>query len=170
MDLPRISWLVAAALATGMVGAENALAGEAASLPKPVPRVQAIPLPYDQVSFQRDGTEIARYHYDPTLHRPFVYPIIGPAGRSLTRMGHPQDPETHRRHNSVWLSHFDLNGVDFWGDPGKGRIVHKRTERLDDGLDAAAVQTMNEWIDGTGQPLLREPTVAWPGRFSVDPA
>src|SRR5687768_551831 len=57
--------------------------------PKQVPFIQAVPQPYDQLSFQRDGTEIARYHYGKDLRRPFVFPLVGPSGRSLTRMGHP---------------------------------------------------------------------------------
>ncbi|MGH9162912.1 MAG: DUF6807 family protein, partial [Vicinamibacteraceae bacterium] len=65
---------------------------------KPIPRVQAVPLPYHQVSFQRDGREIARYHFGPDLIRPFVYPIVGPSGHGLTRMGHPGNPDTHSHH------------------------------------------------------------------------
>ena len=126
--------------------------------PRPVPRLQAIPQPYQQVSFQRDGAEIARYHYGPALRRPFVFPIIGPAGRSLTRMGHPRDPEGHSHHNSVWITHNDVNGVGFWGDRQPGRIAHQRIESLDDeGDDTAAVTTLNHWINETdGKVLLME--------------
>ena len=42
--------------------------------PKPVPRVQAIPEPHDEVSFQRDGVEIARYRAGHDGFRPFIYP------------------------------------------------------------------------------------------------
>ena len=51
------------------------------SQPKPVPRLQAIPLPGQEISFQRDGVEIARYCFATNLNRPFVYPVIGPSGR-----------------------------------------------------------------------------------------
>jgi hypothetical protein len=110
-----------------------------------VPRVQTIPLPNHEVSFQRDGFEIARYHFDPDLHRPFVFPVIGPSGRSLTRMGHPHDPESHSHHNSIWISHHDVNGVSFWDDRAKGRIAHRRVLRFDDGHEAASVLTENAW-------------------------
>src|SRR5262245_38863865 len=92
--------------------------------PKPVPLMQAIPLPDHQISFQRDGVELSRYHFDPASKRPFIFPVNGPSGRSLTRMGHPHEPESHSHHNSVWISHKDVNGTDFWGDPGPVRIVH----------------------------------------------
>src|SRR4051812_20726936 len=87
-----------------------------AAEPKPVPRVQALPLPHDEVSFQREGVELARYCFGSDQRRPFVYPVNGPSGRSLTRMGHPHDPETHSHHNSVWISHESVDGVNFWGD------------------------------------------------------
>jgi hypothetical protein len=114
--------------------------------PKPVPRMQALPLPLHQISFQREGNEIARFYFGPELRRPFVYPIIGPSGRSLTRMGHPHDPESHSHHNSVWISHHDVNGVSFWDDRAPGKIVHQRIERFDDADEAAAVLTSNFWI------------------------
>jgi hypothetical protein len=124
--------------------------------PKPVPRVQAVPQPYQQVSFQRDGKEIARYHFGPALDRPFVFPVIGPSGRPLTRMGHPHDPESHAHHNSVWVSHNSVNGTDFWSNGRAGRIVHQRIERLDDGPDSAAVISHNNWVTKDGKVLLRE--------------
>lgn len=122
--------------------------------PKPVPRVQAVPLPYEQISFQRDGVEITRYHFAPSLRRPFLFPLIGPAGRSLTRMGHPHDPVGHSHHNSVWISHNDVLGVGFWGDTGKGRIMHQRIEKLADGEREASVSVLNAWIDEASKKTL----------------
>jgi len=121
-----------------------------------VPWMQAVPQPYDQVSFQRDGGEMARYHFGPSLLRPFVFPIIGPAGRSLTRMGHPHDPVTHSHHNSFWLSHNDVNGVSFWDDRGNGRIVHQRIEEFVDDATNAALQTASAWVTKEGKALLNE--------------
>ena len=126
--------------------------------PKRVPQLQVIPQPYQQVSFQRGGVEIARYHFGPTLNRPFVFPLLGPSGISVTRMGHPHDPESHSHHNSAWLAHNDVNGVTFWGDRGTnaGRIVHQRFELLADGDDAAFIQTINAWTDPHGKVLVQE--------------
>jgi len=127
--------------------------------PKPAPRMQAVPQPYDQVSFQRDGVELTRLHFGPALKRPFMFPLIGPSGKTLTRMGHPHDPVGHSHHNSVWISHNDVNGVNFWGDAGKnlGRIVHQRVEKLTDGDAEASVTSLNHWIeDATKKVLLIE--------------
>jgi hypothetical protein len=110
--------------------------------------MQALPLPHDQATFLRSGDQIARYHFTPDLRRPFLYPLIGPAGRSLTRMGHPHDPVSHSHHNSVWISHHDVGGVDFWGDRGEGRIVHERIERYEDADDMARLVAVNTWRAG----------------------
>jgi hypothetical protein len=134
-----------------------ALAATAVAEPKPAPDVQATPLPSQQVSFEGNGRELTRAHFGAELKRPFLYPVLGPSGRTLTRMGHPHDPVTHSHHNSVWLSHAKVNGVDFWSDTGKGRIVHRRLEKLTDGDKAASAATFNLWIDeAKHQTLLEE--------------
>jgi hypothetical protein len=119
------------------------------------PAWQAVPFPHDQISFQRDGAEVARYHFGGDLRRPFVFPVIGPGGRMLTRMGHPHDPVGHSHHNSVWISHHKVDGVSFWSDQG-GRIVHQRVERLDDGPSAAAATVLNHWTAPDGRVVLVE--------------
>ena len=127
-----------------------------AASPKSVPQIQVVPMPYNQASFQRDGVEITRYHFGPGLHRPFLFPIIGPSGRPLTRMGHPHDPESHSHHNSVWISHFDVDGTDFWGDRGGGRIRHKRIIEYQDTDQYARLVSENEWINKDGTVLFLE--------------
>jgi len=135
--------------------AGGATAGESPE-PKPVPRLQIVPRPYQQASFQRDGVEITRYHFGPALHRPFLFPVIGPTGRSLTRMGHPHDPESHSHHNSVWISHYDVAGVDFWGDRAGATIRHKRIVKYEDQGETSSLVAENEWVDKTGKVLLDE--------------
>jgi len=134
----------------------NSSAQSALPEPKPVPPMQVIPLPYHQASFQRNGVEIARYHFGPGLHRPFLFPVIGPSGRCLTRMGHPHDPESHSHHNSVWISHHDVNGTSFWSDGGKGKIRHKRIVKFEDGAEASSMVTENQWVTNKGKVLLSE--------------
>ncbi len=125
---------------------------------KPVPRMQVIPLPGGQASIERDGQEISRYHFGPELRRPFLYPLIGPSGKSLTRMGHPRDANGHSHHNSVWVTHHDVGGVAFWNDApsSKGRIVHRRVVQYEDADDQATIETINAWQDDADKVLLEE--------------
>lgn len=126
---------------------------------KPVPALQALPLPHHQASLQKDGVELTRYHFDPDDRRTFYYPVQSSSGRSLTRMGHPHDPITHSHHNSVWISHHDVNGIDFWGDHGKGKghIVHQKVLEYWDGDESAGMRSLNHWIaEDADKPLLEE--------------
>jgi len=142
-----------------LIAADNSKSAEAQQAEglKPVPRMQVVPQPYNQAAVERDGQEISRYYFGGDLKRPFLFPLVGPAGRSLTRMGHPRDPNSHSHHNSVWVSHHKVGDVDFWGDGGKGRIVHKRVIRYEDAEDEALIQIENVWVDETKQrSLLKE--------------
>lgn len=129
--------------------------------------MQALPLPHHEISFQRDGVELTRFHFDPADKRPFLYPLNGPGGRSLTRMGHPHDPVTHSHHNSLWLAHHDVNGVSFWGDGGSAQVRVLRVEQLEDADDFSSATTFNAWT-GTNGVLLQErrrlTVKAMPGR------
>ena len=143
----RLPSLIAALTAcSAIVGAE----------PKPVPKVQAIPQAHDQVSFQREGIEITRYHFGRDGQRPYLFPLIGPSGRSVTRIGHPRDPQGHSHHNSVWISHHSVQGLSFWEDNRTGGIVHQRMIRMDDGDEVAFVEAENAWLQKDGSPVLHE--------------
>ena len=143
-------------LVPALLIAAHGMATDTLPARKAVPAMQIIPMPYDQASFQRDGVEITRYHFGPGLHRPFLFPIIGPSGRSLTRMGHPHDPVSHSHHNSVWISHHDVNGTNFWADRGNGKIRHKRIAKFEDTNEYARLVAENEWINNDGTALLLE--------------
>ncbi len=126
---------------------------------KPVPDVQVVPLPNNEASFQHLDRELTRYYYGPSLARPFWYPIAGPAGHALTRMGHPRDPQGHSHHNSVWISHNDVGGVSFWSDRGSpppGRIVHESIEALEDGPASAWMLSRNAWQGPDGKTIVYE--------------
>ncbi len=149
-DFTTPLFLSVALLSCGATAEDNTLPNA-----RPVPDVQVLPLPYDQASFQHLGRELTRYHFGPSLCRPFLYPFRGPAEWSLTRMGHPHDPVGHSHHNSVWISHHDVAGVDFWSDRG-GKIVHERVEQFSDGPHSAWVLTVNAWQDPEGKTRMRD--------------
>jgi hypothetical protein len=69
-------------------------------------------------------------------------------------MGHPQDPDGHRHHYSVWISHNDVSGVNFWDDRKSGRIVHQRFEKFEDADYHAALVALNHWINETNNTVM----------------
>jgi hypothetical protein len=116
---------------------------------KPIPKTQVIPLPHHVTSFQWEGRELTAAHFAPEDRRPFWYPIRSSHDPSLTRMGHPHDPLTHSHHNSVWIAHASVNGIDFWGDQAKlgGKIttVEVSREGYEDADEHASMRTVNHW-------------------------
>ncbi len=112
-----------------------------------LPRCQIIPLPDYQVSFQIDGVERTRWHFGAHYPRPFFYPLVGPSGTSLTRMGHPGAPN-HDHHRSVWFAHAKVLGIDFWSDNTEARIRQKHWLCYEDGNDEAAMAVSIGWYDG----------------------
>ncbi|MEW6359001.1 MAG: PmoA family protein [Planctomycetota bacterium] len=112
----------------------------------PFPLAQVMPMPGNQASFQTAGREILRYHFGPELLRPYWFPLVGPFGFSLTRIGHPHDPVGHAHHRSIWIGHQFCNGVDFWTEKeSSGRIIHDCIVQYDDG-DSAKMTTRNYWV------------------------
>ena len=63
--------------------------------------------------------------------KPVLYPVIGPLGLPMTR-NYPLEEaakgeaKDHPHHASLWYTHGEVNGVDFWAvGKGKGKIVHQ---------------------------------------------
>ncbi len=122
----------------------------------PFPRVQIIPQPDDQASFQVEGVEKLRYHWPSRYIRPYWFPLIGPEGVSVTRISHPRDPNSHSHHKAVWIAHNSVNGWDFWSDRTPTRIVHDQIVRYNDGVDSASMTVRNFWLNGAGRRVLQE--------------
>ena len=124
------------------------------------PRCQVLPLPDQQVSFQVDGVERLRWHFGPAYPRPFFYPLVGPTGTPLTRMGHPGAPN-HDHHRSVWFAHAKVLGIDFWGDTTKARIRQKTWLAYQDADEEATMAVLLGWFDGHDpKELLEQEVVA----------
>jgi hypothetical protein len=111
------------------------------------PRCQVVPLPSEQASFQVDGAERLRWHYGAGYPRPFFYPLMGPSGHSLTRMGHPGAPN-HDHHRSVWFAHHKVLGIDFWSDQTPARIRQHSWLTYQDAADEAVMAVLLRWYDG----------------------
>ncbi|MFT5524969.1 MAG: hypothetical protein ACI9HK_002933 [Pirellulaceae bacterium] len=124
------------------------------------PRCQVVPVEDKQVVFQIDGRECLRWHGGASAPRPFFYPIHGPSGATLTRMGHP-GAANHDHHRSVWYAHHDVSGVDFWSDNTESRIRQRGWYALQDGGDEAVMGVELHWLDGhDANPLLKQEMIA----------
>ena len=124
-----------------------------------LPLCQVVPQPDNQVSLQIDGKERVRWHFDHKYSRPFFYPLIGPSGETLTRMGHP-GAQNHDHHRSVWWAHAKVNGEDYWSEHGGTQIRQKKWLAYVDGEDEAVMGSLSGWFSKKGEELLEQEMVA----------
>jgi Methane oxygenase PmoA len=110
-------------------------------------RCEVVPQPDYQAAFRIDGVERLRWHFGPSYPRPFFYPLLGPSGTPLTRMGHPGGPD-HDHHRSIWFAHEKVLGIDFWSDRTTARIRQKSWLCYQDGEEEAAMAALLGWYDG----------------------
>jgi hypothetical protein len=121
-------------------------------------RCRVVPLPDHQVSIQVDGGERLRWHYGPSYPRPFFYPLVGPTGHSLTRMGHPGAPD-HDHHRSIWFAHQDVVGTEFWSEQTAARIRQLEWLCYEDDETEARLAVKLGWFDGHDPQALLEQEV-----------
>ncbi len=126
---------------------------------KAVPVMQAVPLPAHGVSFQFRGRELTRLNFAEGGQKPFLFPVNGPGGVSLTRMGHPHDAVSHGHHTSVWVGINDVAKTNFWEQAKtgiSGRVELVGVDRYWDGDAWCGTSFRTRWLDGTGKVLLQE--------------
>lgn len=92
--------------------------------------------------------------------KPILWPIIGPTGKAMTR-SFPMEKVKgerwdHGHHRSLWFTHGDVNGVDFWSEgSNRGKTVHREFVRAEGG-SPAVIETINDWIDADGKKHLED--------------
>lgn len=108
-----------------------------------------------KVRIEIDGDLFTEYHYSGAPHL-YYYPVIGPGGRMMTRhfpMKKDVEGEAsdHPHHRSIWFSHGEVNGVDFWSESSKaGQIVHDKFLELKSGQQSGVIRSANKWVAPDG--------------------
>ncbi|MFP6678169.1 MAG: PmoA family protein [Pirellulaceae bacterium] len=133
-------------------------------MPIPFPRCRIVPLPSQEIALEVDGERRLGWHGGTTAPRPFFYPVIGPSGLEVTRMGHPGAPN-HDHHQSVWFAHQKVLGIDFWSNQSSARIRQKSWLVYEDRDTYARLAVRLGWYDGHDPAALIEQDVfltLWP--------
>lgn len=115
----------------------------------------------DRVDVTLDGKPFTSYIFS-GYAKPILYPVIGPDGVPMTRSfpvekGVEGEANDHPHHESLWFTHDEVNGVDFWAhkpdDEGRTpRIVQKSMPVCDDGV----ILTNNAWTAPDGKVVLTD--------------
>jgi len=110
----------------------------------------------DKVTVKVNGKLFTEYRFT-DVPRPYFYPVIGPTGVPVIRH-YPMDPDLdttgdrhdHPHHNSLWFTHGDVNGVDFWAN-GKGKVVHDAFVEVSSGAKTGVIKAKNKWVAEDGK-------------------
>ena len=123
-----------------------------------------------KIDVQLNGTLFTSYHYQASLPKPVLFPLITASGKTLTR-GFPIDPQPgervdHPHHMGHWFNYGDVNGLDFWNNSDAipeeklenyGKIVHSEIVKINQ--EEGSLITKSSWQNIAGESLLDETTV-----------
>lgn len=115
----------------------------------------------DRVRVKLGGEHFTDYIYK-GYAKPILYPVIGPHGISMTRNWPMTDAaegeaKDHPHHKSLWFTHGDVNGVDFWAEgEGKGKITPLGPPTIPTEGVPAHVVGRDVWRDADGRTLCHQ--------------
>jgi hypothetical protein len=122
----------------------------------------------DRVTIRVDGELLTELRFTDTP-KPYFYPLLGPGGVPMTR-NYPMrtdaadEDKDHPHHRSLWFTHGEVNGVDFWAEgPNKGRVIQEKILEARGGKESGVVRTANRWVTAEGKAVLTDQTT-----FSVE--
>jgi hypothetical protein len=113
----------------------------------------------DRVRVEINGKLFTEYCFKNVPH-PYFYPVIGPTGEAVIRHWPMKDVEQesdkserdHTHHRSLWFTHGDVNGIDFWAEgSGKGQIIHEEFLEVSSGPAVGVIKSRNKWVAADGK-------------------
>lgn len=121
------------------------------------------------VEIRLDDQPVARYWASHTA-KPILWPLVGVNGKELTR-GYPMrdaapsERDDHVHHRSFWMTHGEVNGIDFWAE-GEGRgTIKPLGEAKAEGGSTATLDARHQWVGPDGKRIL---TDRWQLTFDGD--
>lgn len=109
----------------------------------------------DRLRIEIGGELFTEYHFQ-GVPRPFFYPLLGPGGLPMTRhwpmKDVPGEEHDHIHHRSLWFTHGEINGQDFWSEGQRaGKVVHEKFLRIESGASQGVMVSANKYVGRDGQ-------------------
>ncbi len=106
------------------------------------------------------GGELFTEYCHTDVPRPFLYPVLGPKGLPVMRnypMAKAENETTdHVHHRSLWFTHGDVNGMDFWAETEKsGTIQHAEFLEIASG-ETGLIRVSDRWVSKQGETILTD--------------
>jgi len=118
---------------------------------------------YPKIDVTVDGKPFTTYHYDRTVKKPYLYPVLLDGKHPLTR-GYPMEDlpweegaKDHHHHRSWWVSYGDVNGADFWAE-SEDASQQRTVEILEviSGPVFGKIRALNSWNNKEGKSEVME--------------
>lgn len=113
----------------------------------------------------RQGNQVVAVYVKRSFSKPIIYPLIGPTGAKMTRdypmvADSKDEAHDHPHHRSLWFTHGEVNGVDFWlegehKDRKGGEQIHQAFTQVAGG-EKAVVASTNLWKSPAGETVLSD--------------
>ena len=116
----------------------------------------------DRVRVEIGGKLFTEFRHGDAPHV-YYYPIIGPGVVSMTRSWPMEDPpdedHDHPHHRSMWFSHGQVNGVDFWGEDASykgtpphpvGKIMFEKVLQTESHTGTGLLRVATKWTAPDG--------------------
>lgn len=122
------------------------------------------------LTLRLDGGVFATYRGGEPF-KPYFFPLTGPRHRMMTRQypmagDVPGEKRDHPHQRSMWFTHGDVNGLDFWAsdplnraNPKFGVIRETGRPTATAGRGGAVLRTTNAWSDQEGKRVLEDERV-----------
>ena len=118
-----------------------------------------------KIDIDVDGKPFTTLHSGADAGKPYLAPLRSASGKIVTRRYPMEKVEgesrDHVHHRGLWFSYDDVNGIKFWENeptnkrPNIGQIVMRKAA-WKDGDKSGTLETVFDWNDPAGNPLLVE--------------
>lgn len=115
----------------------------------------------DKVEVFVGGDPFTTYYFA-GYNKPIFFPLRAASATVVTR-GYPMvrdipgEAQDHPHHKGLWLTHGNVNGIDFWSEiPQGGKIIHRRFELVSSGEKTGVLRSYNDWVSPEGKRILEE--------------
>jgi len=116
----------------------------------PAPSAVKLTAEKDHIHVDIDGKPFTDYWFgareDRSFTRPFFLPVLAADGTPVTSDQYTVPRGDHPHHQSMWVSHDSVNGVDHWSLLGKPRPARQNHLKFDR-IDADAFVEELDWED-----------------------
>jgi hypothetical protein len=121
------------------------------------------------ISVEIDGKPFTDFYManEDGARKPYLHPLRAASGTIVTR-GYPMIPDVpgethdHPHHRGLWMTHGDVNGLDFWGndvsqDNGKkGVVALVKVNKVTSGKKSGTIDATFDWKAPDGHAILTE--------------